>query len=58
MHSKAEVEMRDLRSFCDLPNHTRFLQGQMRFEREKKKRAGRENSNVPSIVEEIETLVV
>ena len=52
MHSKAEVEMSDFHSFCDPPNHTRFLQGPMRFEREKKKnRAGRENSNVPSIVE-------
>ena len=51
MHSKAEVEMSDFHSFCDPPNHTRFLQGPMRFEREKKNRAGRENSNVPSIVE-------
>ena len=42
MHSKAEVEMSDFHSFCDPPNHTRFLQGPMRFEREKKKKIGRE----------------
>ena len=41
MHSKAEVEMSDFHSFCDPPNHTRFLQGPMRFER-KKKKIGRE----------------
>jgi hypothetical protein len=60
MHSKAEVEMSEFHSFCDPPNHSRFLQGPMRFVREKKEKAerGNLNLNVPTIVKKIETLVV
>ncbi len=60
MHSKAEVEMSDFHSFCDPPNHTKFLPGPRRSESEKKKKEGGKGKLECPIYrgKKIETLVV
>ena len=60
LHSKAEVEMSDFHSFCDPPNHTKFLQGPMRSESEKQKKEGGKGKLECPIYrgKKIETLVV